>query len=141
MGVQDLWTGKIILNGGLGPNFKQNHSFDGTKDDEKQNSPWKGNQDEKPSDVHNDREDTVPGLLYDILQKEVVALRKAGHEKDQSLKDKDDAIEMLAKKVEKLTKAMDIEAKRMRREVASMEKDRRWLHENRAKLLGILKIH
>ncbi|KAB5527895.1 hypothetical protein DKX38_021742 [Salix brachista] len=34
-----------------------------------------------------------------------VALRKAGHEKDQSLKDKDDAIEMLAKKVDTLTKA------------------------------------
>ncbi|KAJ6750201.1 hypothetical protein OIU85_000801 [Salix viminalis] len=52
-----------------------------------------------------DTEDSVPGILYDMLQKEVVALRKAGHEKDQSLKDKDDAIEMLAKKVDTLTKA------------------------------------
>jgi hypothetical protein len=32
--------------------------------------------------------------LYELLQKQVVALRKAGHEKDQSLKDKDDAIEV-----------------------------------------------
>jgi hypothetical protein len=39
-------------------------------------------------------EDYVSGLLYDMLQKEVIALRKASHEKDQSLKDKDDAIEV-----------------------------------------------
>ncbi|KAI3436992.1 uncharacterized protein J3R85_005711 [Psidium guajava] len=68
-------------------------------------------------------EDFVSGTLYDILQKEVIALRKAGHEKDQSLKEKDDAIEMLAKKVDTLNKAMEVEAKRMRREVASMEKE------------------
>jgi hypothetical protein len=36
----------------------------------------------------------VSGVLYDMLQKEVVSLRKACHEKDQSLKDKDDAIEV-----------------------------------------------
>ncbi|XP_030520264.2 microtubule-associated protein 70-2-like [Rhodamnia argentea] len=68
-------------------------------------------------------EDVVSGTLYDILQKEVIALRKAGHDKDQSLKEKDDAIEMLAKKVDTLNKAMEVEAKRMRREVASMEKE------------------
>lgn len=39
-------------------------------------------------------EDPVSGVLYDLLQKEVVNLRKASHEKDQSLKDKDDAIEV-----------------------------------------------
>lgn len=38
--------------------------------------------------------DTVSGVLYDMLQKEVITLRKAMHEKDQSLKDKDDAIEV-----------------------------------------------
>lgn len=38
--------------------------------------------------------DTVSGVLYDMLQKEVINLRKAMHEKDQSLKDKDDAIEV-----------------------------------------------
>ncbi|KAF3485284.1 hypothetical protein F2Q69_00054186 [Brassica cretica] len=68
-------------------------------------------------------EDSVPRVLYDVLQKEVVSLRKTSHEKDQSLKDKDDAIEMLARKVETLTKAMDVEAKKMRREVAAMEKE------------------
>jgi NH3-dependent NAD+ synthetase len=39
-------------------------------------------------------DDTVSGLLYDMLQKEVVALRKSSDEKDQSLKDKDDALEV-----------------------------------------------
>lgn len=39
-------------------------------------------------------EDPVSGVLYDLLQKEVVNLRKASYEKDQSLKDKDDAIEV-----------------------------------------------
>ncbi|CAL5378453.1 unnamed protein product [Camellia sinensis] len=40
-----------------------------------------------------DTEDTVPGLLYDLFQEELIALRKDGHEKNQGLKDKDDAIE------------------------------------------------
>lgn len=39
-------------------------------------------------------EDCVSGALYDMLQKEVVNLRKACHEKDQILKDKDDAIQV-----------------------------------------------
>ncbi|CAK9211474.1 unnamed protein product [Sphagnum troendelagicum] len=68
-------------------------------------------------------DDTVSGLLYDMLQKEVVALRKSSHEKDQSLKDKDDALEMLSKKVDTLTKAMEVEAKKMRREVTAVEKE------------------
>lgn len=70
-----------------------------------------------------DSDDLVSGALYDMIQKEVIALRKACHEKDQSLKDKDDAIEMLSKKVETLSKAMEVEAKKMRREVAAMEKE------------------
>ena len=56
---------------------------------------WKGNSDDKPNDFPTvDSVDSVPSVLYDFLQKEVIALRKAGHEKDQSLKDKDDAIEV-----------------------------------------------
>ncbi|XP_027158315.1 microtubule-associated protein 70-1-like [Coffea eugenioides] len=137
-GSRSLDRSKILLNG-TGPNFKMSQSCNGTKDSEPQKSTWKENQDEKPSDVQvTETDDTVPGLLYDLLQKEVVALRKAGHEKDQSLKDKDDAIEMLAKKVETLTKAMEVEAKKMRREVAAMEKEVAAMrvekeHENRAK--------
>ncbi|CAK9221666.1 unnamed protein product [Sphagnum jensenii] len=68
-------------------------------------------------------DDTVSSLLYDMLQKEVVALRKSSHEKDQSLRDKDDALEMLSKKVDTLTKAMEVEAKKMRREVTAVEKE------------------
>lgn len=41
-----------------------------------------------------EQEDYVSGMLYDMLQKEVMSLRKACHEKDQTLKDKDDAIEV-----------------------------------------------
>lgn len=44
------------------------------------------------SDAENSKE-FVSSLLYDTLQKEVIMLRKASHEKDQGLKDKDDAIE------------------------------------------------
>ncbi|KAL3635935.1 hypothetical protein CASFOL_020482 [Castilleja foliolosa] len=132
---------KVLLNG-LGPNFKQSQSCDGTKETETQSSACKATQEGKTSDIQvPETEDTVPGLLYDLLQKEVVSLRKAGHEKDQSLKDKDDAIEMLAKKVETLTKAMEVEAKKMRREVAAMEKEVASMrvdkeHENRAKRFG-----
>lgn len=41
-----------------------------------------------------EHEDCVSGTLYDMLQKEVITLRKVCHEKDQSLNDKDDAIEV-----------------------------------------------
>lgn len=93
-GSRSLDRSKVLLNG-LGPNFKQSQSCDGTKETETQSSTWKATQVEKPSDIQiTETEDTVPGLLYDMLQKEVISLRKACHEKDQSLKDKDDAIEV-----------------------------------------------
>ncbi|PON81810.1 Microtubule-associated protein [Trema orientale] len=138
-GTRSLDRGKVLLNGG--PNFSFNQSCDATKDSESPNN-WKGTSDDKPAEFSSvETEDSVPGILYDLLQKEVVALRKAGHEKDQSLKDKDDAIEMLAKKVDTLTKAMEVEAKKMRREVAAMEKEVAAMrvekeHENRAKRFG-----
>ncbi|XP_015895395.1 microtubule-associated protein 70-1 [Ziziphus jujuba] len=138
-GTRSLDRGKVLLNG-TSPSFSFNQSCDATKDSEATN--WKGNLDDKPNEFPTvDTEDSVPGVLYDLLQKEVVALRKAGHEKDQSLKDKDDAIEMLAKKVDTLTKAMEVEAKKMRREVAAMEKEVAAMrvekeHENRAKRFG-----
>ncbi|KAL7163476.1 hypothetical protein ACSBR2_039564 [Camellia fascicularis] len=140
-GTRSLDRGKILLNG-TGPNFNLSQSCEGTKEAEVNSNTWKGNPEEKPNDfLPVDTEDTVPGLLHDLLQKEVIALRKAGHEKDQSLKDKDDAIEMLAKKVDTLTKAMEVEAKKMRREVAAMEKEVAAMrvdkeHENRAKRFG-----
>ncbi|XP_061990748.1 microtubule-associated protein 70-1 [Rosa rugosa] len=142
-GTRSLDRGKVLLNG-ASSNFSVNQSCEGTKDGEVQNN-WKGNSDDKPNEFSTvDTEDNVPGVLYDLLQKEVVALRKAGHEKDQSLKDKDDAIEMLAKKVDTLTKAMEVEAKKMRREVAAMEKEVAAMrvdkeHDNRAKRFGSAK--
>lgn len=93
-GSRSLDRGKKLLNV-TGPNFNSSKSVDGAKDSETESTSWKANQDEKPTSLPvSEPEDTVPGLLYDLLQKEVVSLRKAGHEKDQSLKDKDDAIEV-----------------------------------------------
>jgi len=92
-GTRSLERSKILLNG-KPPSYSFNQSSEGSKDRE-ENDNWKGNSDDKPNDFPTvDTEDTVSGVLYDLLQKEVLALRKAGHEKDQSLKDKDDAIEV-----------------------------------------------
>ncbi|KAL4203377.1 hypothetical protein AMTRI_Chr01g103690 [Amborella trichopoda] len=114
---------KVCLNNGVVPNSSLNTAVEEHRRTENSNT-CKENQDVKQSDTSKaDADDYVSGLLYDMLQKEVIALRKASHEKDQSLKDKDDAIEMLAKKVDTLTKAMEVEAKKMRREVATMEKE------------------
>ncbi|CAO2828524.1 unnamed protein product [Amaranthus hypochondriacus] len=138
-GTRSLDRGKIMLNGSS-INYDVNQP-EGSKDCEAE-STCKENSDEKSNGAQTaDKEDSVPGVLYDLLQKEVIALRKADFEKDQSLKDKDDAIEMLAKKVETLTKAMEVEAKKMRREVAAMEKEVAAMRlekeqENRAKRFG-----
>ncbi|KAK8691580.1 hypothetical protein V6N13_075084 [Hibiscus sabdariffa] len=132
-GTRSLDGAEVLLNG-AGSNISFNRPSEG-----KGEAPPG---DEKPNNFRpEDAEDNVPGVLYDLLQKEVIALRKAGHEKDLSLKDKDEAIEMLAKKVETLTKAMEVEAKKMRREVAAMEKEVAAMRvekelENRAKRFG-----
>ncbi|XP_054809340.1 microtubule-associated protein 70-2-like [Prosopis cineraria] len=142
-GTRSLERGKLLLNG-TAPSYPFNQSCEGTKDVQENNN-WKGNSDDKPNEFPmGETEDSVPGVLYDMLQKEVLALRKAGLEKDQNLKDKDDAIEMLAKKVDTLTKAMEVEAKKMRREVAVMEKEVAAMRvekeqENRAKRFGSAK--
>ncbi|KAK8966182.1 Microtubule-associated protein 70-2 [Platanthera guangdongensis] len=73
--------------------------------------------------VSNGEDDFVSGVLYDILQKEVVFLRNACHEKDQWLKDKDNSMESLSKKVDTLTKAMEVETRKLRREKAAAEKE------------------
>ncbi|GAU20385.1 hypothetical protein TSUD_12030 [Trifolium subterraneum] len=121
-GSRTLDRSKTLLSGA-----PQSYSFNQSREETKERETddnWKGNSGDKPNDFPPaDTEDSIPSVLYDLLQKEVIALRKAGHEKDQSLKDKDDAIEMLARKVDTLTKAMEVEAKKMRREVAAMEKE------------------
>nr|GEV13200.1 microtubule-associated protein 70-2-like [Tanacetum cinerariifolium] len=68
-------------------------------------------------------EDFVSGMLYDMLQKEVLTLQKACLQKDQNIKDKDNTIEVLARNVETLNKAMEAESKRTRREFNAMEKE------------------
>lgn len=88
-GTRALDRSKLISGGSGSPTFNLGQSCVGTKDIEI------GNPDEKPSSsAGTETEDSVPGLLYDLLQKEVITLRKSGHEKDQSIKDKDDAIEV-----------------------------------------------
>jgi hypothetical protein len=137
-GTRSLDRGKVLLSG-RSPSFNLRQPCEVTKDLDAESNDWKESPVDKPNDLPvTETEDTVPGLLYDMLQKEVIVLRKAVNEKDQSLKDKDDAIEMLAKKVDTLTKAMEVEAKKMRREVAAMEKEVASMrvdkeHENRAK--------
>ncbi|KAJ0713847.1 putative microtubule-associated protein [Helianthus annuus] len=68
-------------------------------------------------------EDFVSGMLYDMLQKEVLNLQKACHQKDQNLKEKENTIEILARNVETLNRAMEVESKKTRREIAAMEKE------------------
>lgn len=92
-GTRSLDRGKILPNG-TGSNYSPSQSCDATKEPENTNFS-KGNSDDNSNNfLPRETKDTVPGVLYDILQREVIALRKAGHEKDQSLKDKDDAIEV-----------------------------------------------
>lgn len=90
-GSRTLERSKILLNG-TPPSYSFNQSLEENKEREADDN-WKGSSNDKPNDLPT-VEDSVPGVLYDLLQKEVIALRKAGHEKDQSLKDKDDAIEV-----------------------------------------------
>ncbi|KAG4381279.1 hypothetical protein GLYMA_15G118000v4 [Glycine max] len=67
--------------------------------------------------------DVVSGFLYDRLQKEVINLRKSCEIKESNLYTKDEEIKMLTKKVDALTKAMEIEWKKMKREAAAREKE------------------
>lgn len=83
-GCRSLERYKGLVNGN-----GMNVSTDSSEDKESNNS------DEKCIEfAPTESEDSVSGVLYDMLQKEVIALRKACHEKDQSLKDKDDAVEV-----------------------------------------------
>ncbi|XP_076918318.1 microtubule-associated protein 70-1-like [Bidens hawaiensis] len=68
-------------------------------------------------------EDFVSGVLYDILQKEVLNLQKACQQKAENLKEKHNTIEILARNVETLNKAMEVESKKIKREINAMEKE------------------
>lgn len=97
-GTRSLDRGKVLGNG---VGHLLNRSTD-TVQNGGTNDTWKPNLEEKPTDgttTNSESSDMVSGMLYDMLQKEVITLRKACHEKDQSLKDKDDAIEVEIKKI------------------------------------------
>ncbi|KAL6546859.1 hypothetical protein OROMI_022580 [Orobanche minor] len=68
-------------------------------------------------------EDTVSGFLYDRLQKEVINLRRYCDLKESTLSSKDEEIKMLMKKIETLTRTMELESKKMKKEAAIREKD------------------
>ncbi|PIA58236.1 hypothetical protein AQUCO_00500288v1 [Aquilegia coerulea] len=68
-------------------------------------------------------EDVVSGFLYDGLQKEVINLRRLCEEKDANLNAKDEEIKMLMWKVDALAKAIEVESRKLKREVAARDKD------------------
>ncbi|PNX95037.1 microtubule-associated protein 70-5-like, partial [Trifolium pratense] len=78
-------------------------------------------QSKKPNDSGSD--DVVSGFLYDRLQRDVIKLRNSCETKDSSLQAKDEEIKMLIRKVDALTKAMEVEWKKMKREAAAREKE------------------
>ncbi|KAK8585261.1 hypothetical protein V6N13_139195 [Hibiscus sabdariffa] len=78
---------------------------------------------ENRGNVDSHAEDMVSGFLYDRLQKEVINLRKCCEAKDSSLNTKDEEIKMLMKKVEAFPRAMEMEAKRLKRETVAKEKE------------------
>lgn len=93
-GSRSLDKGKMI------PNASGKHEVPPDASEVIQNTNRTGTDDASscngnPSDkIKSEIDDSVSGVLYDMLQREVISLRKACHEKDQSLKDKDDAIEV-----------------------------------------------
>ncbi|KAI4298810.1 hypothetical protein L6164_032327 [Bauhinia variegata] len=98
------------------------------RDDEREAAEIKngaGVDEESRSKSINDSssDDLVSGFLYDRLQKEVINLRKCCGMKDGDLRTKDDEIKMLMKKVDALTKAMEVEWKKMKREAVAREKE------------------
>lgn len=87
-----------VYSSGIGIAVSLNKNNDSSRSNET-DSMSKGSPDGKSTENEkSDNSDYVSGLLYDMLQKEVISLRKACHEKDQSLKDKDDAIEVQKRK-------------------------------------------
>ncbi|CAA7027351.1 unnamed protein product [Microthlaspi erraticum] len=101
--------------------------------DEKENSKVTANglvdeheEDDKrkaEEDGNVDSEDMVSGFLYDRLQKEVIALRKICESKEGTINAKNEEIKMLLKKVDALTKAIEVETKKAKREAAAREKE------------------
>lgn len=79
-----------------------------------------------------ENEDVVSGFLYDKLQKEVIGLRKVCETKDDNLNAKEEEIKMLVKKVDALTKSIEVQTKKSKREktVASSKVDGQKINRN-----------
>ncbi|KAF9679415.1 hypothetical protein SADUNF_Sadunf06G0012800 [Salix dunnii] len=82
-------------------------------------------------------EDVVSGFLYDRLQKEVINLRKCCETKECSLNAKDQEIQMLMKKVDALTKSIEVEFRKVKREAAAREKEAVSAKSNKPKRFGV----
>ncbi|KAG5516265.1 hypothetical protein RHGRI_037085 [Rhododendron griersonianum] len=106
-----------------------------------------GNEASQIKESEND--DMVSGFLYDRLQKEVITLRRFCEVKDSTLNTKDEeikvklhqlslslshththveymcylALQMLVKKVDTMTKAIEVESKKMKRGASTREKE------------------
>ncbi|GKB30167.1 ABC transporter B family member 21-like protein [Tanacetum coccineum] len=65
----------------------------------------------------------LSGMLYTMLQKELLTLQKPCHQKDQNIKDKDSTIEIRRLFLFILIKTKEVESKRTRRELNAMDKE------------------
>ncbi|KAL9237016.1 hypothetical protein vseg_011608 [Gypsophila vaccaria] len=74
----------------------------------------------KDMETRDGNEDVVSGFLYDKLQKEVISLRMTCQAKDDGLSAKDDEIKILQRKVDALSKSIEVEARKAKKE-ASIE--------------------
>ncbi|KAK3002680.1 hypothetical protein RJ639_017917 [Escallonia herrerae] len=72
---------------------------------------------------NSSNDDMVSGILYDRLQKEVISLRKSLETRGTILTAKDEELKILAKKVDSLVKALEVESKKVKKEATSGEQD------------------
>ncbi|KAG5242415.1 microtubule-associated protein [Salix suchowensis] len=101
------------------------------------NSKVGGNEDlQSKGGTISSSEDVVSGFLYDRLQKEVINLRKYCETKECSLNAKDQEIQMLMKKVDALTKSIEVEFRKVKREAAAREKEAVSAKPNKPKRFG-----
>lgn len=115
-----LWTSRTISADRSG---KENSELIANTDvntvmSKDSNSPVQ--QDMKSKDIGS--EDVVSGFLYDRLQKEVINLRKICQAKEDGLNAKDEEIKILLKKIDTLTKAIEVEARKAKKETSSGQK-------------------
>ncbi|KAJ6408511.1 hypothetical protein OIU84_011767 [Salix udensis] len=102
------------------------------------NSKVGGNEDlQSKGGTISSSEDVVSGFLYDRLQKEVINLRKYCETKECSLNAKDQEIQMLMKKVDALTKSIEVEFRKVKREAAAREKEAASAKPNKPKRFGV----